>query len=299
MNMQTIYSHLKIPFDTLEIYILSDGYFDIGSYQPIIATDAAPADLQNELNRLHLPADIYEAPINVMLIRKNEQLILVDTGEGFYDKKNAGKLLHSLKSAGFGASDISDVLITHAHRDHIGGILTENDNLVFPNARFYISRTELEFWFAQEPNFPNSRRPEFGHGSVSLVKKILGAITHRLEIFDAGDELLSCIKTQAAPGHTPGHIIFTVYSGKLSITHLVDLVHSPVLISNPVWGTQWDADFSLGINTRKNILEQCHKQKSVVCASHLPWPGIGFIDRSHDQWQWTPKPYISPLLLTF
>ncbi|MCW8309965.1 hypothetical protein K7A41_01885 [Sphingobacterium sp. InxBP1] len=84
---QTNYSHLKIPFDNLEIYILSDGYFDIGSYQPIIATDAAPADLQNELNRLHLPADIYEAPINVMLIRKNEQLILVDTGEGFYDKK--------------------------------------------------------------------------------------------------------------------------------------------------------------------------------------------------------------------
>ncbi|OJZ11046.1 hypothetical protein [Sphingobacterium sp. 40-24] len=92
MNTQINYSHLKIPFDNLEIYILSDGYFDIGSYQPIIATDAAPADLQKELNRLHLPTDIYEAPINVMLIRKNEQLILVDTGEGFYDKKNAGKI---------------------------------------------------------------------------------------------------------------------------------------------------------------------------------------------------------------
>ncbi len=299
MKMQTNYSHLKIPFDNLEIYILSDGYFDIGSYQPIIATDAAPADLQKELNRLHLPKDIYEAPINVTLIRKNEQLILVDTGEGFYDKKNAGKLLYSLESAGFSASDISDVLITHAHRDHIGGILTEDGNLAFPNARFYISRTELEFWFTQQPDFSNSRRPEFGHASVSLVKQILSAITHRLEIFDAGDELFSCIKTQAAPGHTPGHIIFTVFSGKLSITHLVDLVHSPVLISNPVWGTQWDADFSLGINTRKNILEQCYEQKSIVCASHLPWPGIGFIDRSHDRWQWTPKPYLSPLLFTF
>lgn len=87
MKMQTNYSYFKIPFDNLEIYILSDGYFDIGSYLPIIATDAAPVDLQKELSRLHLPPDIYEAPINVMLIRKNEQLILVDTGEGFYDKK--------------------------------------------------------------------------------------------------------------------------------------------------------------------------------------------------------------------
>ncbi|WP_286752194.1 MULTISPECIES: hypothetical protein [Sphingobacterium] len=92
MNTQINASHLKIPFDNLEIYILSDGYFDIGSYQPIIGTDAIPKDLQKELNRLHLPADIYEAPINAMLIRKNEQLILVDTGEGFYDKKNAGKI---------------------------------------------------------------------------------------------------------------------------------------------------------------------------------------------------------------
>ena len=95
--MQTNYSHLKVPFDNLEIYILSDGYFDIGPYQPIIATDAAPTDLQKELSRLHLPAGIYEAPINVMLIRKNDKLILVDTGEGFYDKKNAGKLLYTEK----------------------------------------------------------------------------------------------------------------------------------------------------------------------------------------------------------
>lgn len=87
MNTQINASHLKIPFDNLEIYILSDGYFDIGSYQPIIATDAAPANLQNELKRLHLPADIYEAPINERPIRKNEQLILVDTGEGFMIKK--------------------------------------------------------------------------------------------------------------------------------------------------------------------------------------------------------------------
>lgn len=115
----------------MEIYILSDGYFDIGLYQPIIATHAAPANLQIELKRLHLSADIYEAPINERLIRKNEQLILVYTGEGFYDKKNTEKLLYSLKSAGFSASDITNVLMMHAHRDHIGGILTEDENLVF------------------------------------------------------------------------------------------------------------------------------------------------------------------------
>lgn len=119
----------------MEIYILSDGYFDIGLYQPIIATDAAPANLQIELKRLHLPADIYEAPINERLIRKNEQYTC-RYRRRLYDKKNTEKLLYSLKSAGFSASDITDVLIMHAHRDHIGGILTEDENLVFPNARF-------------------------------------------------------------------------------------------------------------------------------------------------------------------
>ena len=106
---------------------------------------------------------------------------------------------------------IFDVLITHAHLDHIEGILTEDGNLVFPNSRFYISRAEPEFWFAQEPTFPNSHRPEFGYASVSLVKQISGAITHRLETFDAGDDLFSCIKTQAVPGHLTRFAIANCY----------------------------------------------------------------------------------------
>lgn len=297
MSSRINYSHLKIPFDTLEIYILSDGFFDIGPYQPIIAPDISIMDLQKEVNRLRLPVSIYEAPINVMLIKKNDQLILVDTGEGFYDKQNAGKLVYSLESAGFRTTDISDVLITHSHRDHIGGILTEDGSLAFPNARFYISRAEIEFWFGSHPDFSASLRPEFGNSSISMVRRILGTIRSRLELFDAGDELFSCIKTLAAPGHTPGHIIFTVFSDQLSITHLVDLVHSPLLIANPMWGTQWDVDFSLGNTSRKNILEQCYNQNSLVCASHLPWPGIGYINRVHDQYQWIPKPYNSPLVL--
>lgn len=288
---------IHIPCNELDIFILSDGYFGIGYHQPILAPGIPQSLVKNELRNLYLSESYYEAPINVMLVKKDERIILVDTGEGFYDEENAGQLLYSLAAAGFTPESITDVLITHAHRDHIGGILSKNGDFVFPNAHYHISRQEFEFWMTDTPDFQKSKNPEGGKPSIPLVRKILSSIDNLLTKFEMGDELFSCIQTQPAPGHTPGHIIYTVYNGNLSLTNVVDIFHSPLLIAKPDWGTQWDIDFETGVETRKKVLETCYKNRTLICSAHLPWPGIGYISKVNNEFQWVPKAYNNPFFI--
>ncbi len=288
---------IHIPCHELDIFILSDGYFGVGYHQPILAPGIPQDTVKSELRNLYLPDSYYEAPINVMVIKKADRIILIDTGEGFYDEENAGQLLHSLNAAGFTPESVTDILLTHAHRDHIGGILSKNEEIVFPNAHYYISRQEFEFWMTGEPDFQKSKNPEGGKPGIPIVRKILSAVNSRLTTFEMGDVLFSCIQTQAAPGHTPGHIIYTVNDGDLSITNIVDVLHSPLLIAKPDWGTQWDIDFETGVKTRKRVLENCYQNRTLICSAHLPWPGIGYIGKVNDEFHWIPKVYNHPFLI--
>ncbi|AZA93606.1 ribonuclease Z [Chryseobacterium nakagawai] len=285
---------IKTNLKELEVFILTDGFFNIGNPQPILAPDISEEAMHEMLHKLFLPESIYEAPINVMLIKKNDRIILIDTGEGYYNTENAGLLLKSLASAGFQPKEITDIIISHAHRDHIGGILDENHNFIYPNAQYYLSYEEFDFWLGENPDFSKSRNPEINCANIELISGILTSIKPYLQLFDPGDDLFDCIKTEAAPGHTPGHVVFNVYCDEMSITNLVDIIHSPLLVSQPDWGTQWDIDFEMAVQTRKKILEKCSQNRMLIMASHLPWPSIGYVCKINDQFQWMPKSHSDP-----
>jgi len=286
--------HIQIPFGTLELVLLTDGYFTLEALQPILAPNIPVQLVERELDRLSLARKIYQAPIIIMLVKHQDRYILIDTGEGHYDTENAGNLKISLLLAGINPNQITDIIITHAHRDHIGGILNREGSPNYPNATYYIAKPEFEFWMSENPDFSQSKNPEIGRTSLDLIKNTLQAIEPKLQLFDPGDQLFSCIDTELAPGHTPGHIMYTVKSGDKTITNLVDLIHSPLLLSQPHWGTQWDINFEQAVDIRIKILERCHKEGTLVIASHMPWPGIGFIGklRGRQQWEWVPKSFI-------
>ncbi|MBT2619539.1 MBL fold metallo-hydrolase [Chryseobacterium sp. ISL-6] len=283
---------VRIPMGEIEIYVLSDGYFGIGDPQPILAPEIEKEKVQNALKTLHLSESDYEMPITTLLIKKGNQYILVDTGEGYHDPVNAGWLQNSILEIGISPEEITDILITHAHRDHIGGILSKEGRRIYPNAKYYISAPEYSFWNNDEKDFSKSKMSSYPTGK--LQTEILRAIKNDLEIFEPGDILFSCLKTEFAPGHTPGHIIFHVFSENQSITHLVDIVHSPLLINHPDWGTQWDINFEEGVATRKKIFDNCYNDKRLVTTCHLPWPGIGYIGKTEDGWLWIPKAQSDP-----
>jgi len=286
--------YIKLRLNDLEIYIVSDGRIRLDNPQPVFAPAIDPADVKNMLNEIYLDDDGLDCAINVMLIKKDNRIILIDTGSGYHFGESSGWLLDNLEAVGIKAAQVTDVFITHAHIDHIGGIVSKSGNLIYPNARHYIAEKEYNFWMSGHPDFSKSKNTENPKDSVDLAQVVLSTIKEKLELFHAGDVLFSCIRTVLAAGHTPGHTVFTVFSGDKSIKHIVDTIHTPLLIARPEWGTQWDVDFEKGVDTRKRILEDSYTNRVLVMTSHLPWPGLGHIGKNESAYEWLPFPYFTP-----
>lgn len=285
---------LRLDIGELETYVLSDGIISLDSVQPVFAPDIASDFVTKELKNLHLKTHKAEAGINVLLIRKEEKLILLDTGSGYHFGANAGKLLGALKELGIESTDITDIVITHAHIDHIGGIIDKNNHFIFPSAKYFIAEKEFQFWMSEHPDFSKSKGASSSDFSISFARSILTKIKDRLNFFQYGDVLFSCLKSELAEGHTLGHTIFKIFSGDKSIKHIVDTFHTQLLVVNPEWGTQWDVDFDKAVKTRERIIEDGVNNKTLLMSCHLPWPGLGYIDKINDSFSWTIYPYFSP-----
>lgn len=291
------YIHLKL--NDLDIFIFSDGKITLNSPQPIFAPDINSKDVKEELQKIYLTQDKLESAINVMLVKTGKRTILIDTGSGYHFGENGGQLLNNLEKSGIRASDVTDVFITHAHIDHIGGIIKGGRTPVYPNARYHIAKKEYDFWMSGTPDFSKSKNPQTPKESVEFAREVLSSINDRLTRFIYGDILFSCLKPELAEGHTPGHTIFTVFSGDKSIKHIVDTFHTPLLVAKPEWGTQWDVDFIKGIDTRKQILADCYSDRTLITTTHLPWPGVGYIGRNGADYQWIPLSYFTPNEIAF
>lgn len=293
------YIALKLMIGNLETYILSDGIISLKSPQPIFAPETETSLLTDELSRLHLPTDKIETGINLLLIRKDDKIILLDTGSGHHFGENGGKLISSLKTIRLKPENITDIIITHAHIDHIGGILDADDKFVFPNAKYHIAKKEYNFWMSKQPDFSNSKGSHSDASyNITSAKHILIKINSRMQLFDYGQELFSCLIPELAGGHTPGHTVFTIHSNGKFLKHLVDTFHTPVLVSKPDWGTQWDTDFYEAIKTRKKIIYAGIEHGTLFMSCHLPWPGLGFIDKIGEDFYWNIYRYSNPLSIT-
>ncbi|MFV0304428.1 MAG: MBL fold metallo-hydrolase [Moheibacter sp.] len=287
-------NYLKIKLNKIEILLFSDGHVFLEKPQPTFAPEITSSNFNRELESLHLGNNSLDLALNIMLIRTENRTILIDSGSGKHFGENEGWLLENIQDAGIKTEDITDVFITHGHRDHIGGLVTVDGNLVYPNARYHIAKKEYVFWMKDNPDFSKSKlNLESVKKSVDFTKRILYTIKELVEFFDYGDTLFSILHTELAEGHTPGHTIFTIFSGDKSIKNIVDTTHTPILIGNPEWGTQWDVDFKKGIETRKKVLEDCFMKNQLTMSSHLPWPGLGYIGKK-DSYYWIPLPFSTP-----
>ncbi|MBV7528592.1 MBL fold metallo-hydrolase [Chitinophaga sp. sic0106] len=287
----------KFQLGELELITVTDGFIHMDKVQPNFAPGVAAKQVNELLQKSFRPTDHVDLGMNMLLVKKQDQIILIDTGTGNAFGKNSGWLLNSLADAGIQATDISTIIISHGHPDHIGGVLKEDGSLNFPNAEYYISRIEHDFWMADQQDFSKSAFEDKALLKVftKATQQVLTTIKPKLHLFEDGLVLHDCIKLEIAPGHTPGHAITHIYSGGNSIVHVADLIHSDVLLfPHPEWGFNGDTDLQLAAATRKKVLARLTTSATPIFAYHLPWPGIGHARKKDNGFEWVAETYAFP-----
>ena len=252
---------------TFELTSLRDSGYVLSASGGDFGADAGPAAVKKLLADAHAPTDEIRLDVDALLVRMPGHLVLLDTGLG---PKSSGALPGSLKLAGTTPAAITDVLITHAHEDHVGGLVTADGKSAFPNARIRMSSREWTFLKSQFPA-----------GSKLLASQIV--------TFEPGAEILPGITPIALYGHTPGHVAYEIVSGAQRIEDIGDAAHSSIIsLAKPDWVGEMDQDSKNAAVVRAKEVARLAKAHELVFAPHFPFPGVGWIVPKGDGYAWMP-----------
>jgi len=211
--------------------------------------------------------------IQPLLLRDGDRVVLIDTGAGG-QMGTEGKLQASLTAAGVRPEQVTDVLISHSHGDHIGGLASPDGALVFPNAAIRMSAAE---WADLQAN-PGS----FG----SLIQ----AMTPKVQTFEPGATVVPGVTAVALNGHTPGHTGYEIVSGDDRLLYIGDAMHSSLVsVQRPELVNTWDSDSAAAVRTRQGLLERGASGTMRLYGVHFPFPGVGRFQRRDDGFIWTPE----------
>jgi glyoxylase-like metal-dependent hydrolase (beta-lactamase superfamily II) len=178
------------------------------------------------------------------------------------------------------------IAISHFHPDHINGVKTKDDELVFANAEILVSAPEWAFWM---DDAKMSAAPEGLKGNFLNVRRIFGNIARDVRRYEPGQEVAPGITSIAAYGHTPGHTAFAVASGNQSMLVLSDTTNHPWLfVKNPEWQGSFDMDGNMAVATRRKLLDRAAADRMLVQGYHFPFPASGHIGREGKAYNFVP-----------
>jgi glyoxylase-like metal-dependent hydrolase (beta-lactamase superfamily II) len=223
-----------------------------------------------------LSAETLTPPCNLALYRDGENTVLFDVGSGPDFMPNAGEIVDSLDALELAPEDITHVLFTHAHPDHIWGLIDDFDDLLFYEATYMMGRAEWDYWWNPETvNTIGEARAAFAVGA----KRRMQMIENQVQLIDGGQEVLPGIAAVATHGHTPGHLSFEIRQGSNSALVLGDAIGNHHLaFARPEWPSGVDGNKEMGIATRQMLFDRITSEQMQVVGFHLPGGGIGRIE---------------------
>jgi glyoxylase-like metal-dependent hydrolase (beta-lactamase superfamily II) len=266
-------SRYAVQVGEIEVLVISDGVLPITA--ATMATNVDSADLTRWLDAMFLPPEVINWPLNVVVVRTGGRTILVDAGLGveFPDFPRAGQTVQRLEAAGIDPSAVTDVVLTHLHMDHVGGLLTDGLKArLRPNLRIHLAAAEAEFWEA--PDFSGTQMPAPVPGALrSIATRFLDEYRDRLRPFETEYEVAPGVLVCRTGGHTPGHSVVRLASGGDRLTFAGDAVFQ-VGFENPEWHNGFEHDPEEAARVRIRLLQELASTGESLVATHLPFPSV-------------------------
>ena len=268
--------HFKIgAFDCLTI---NDG--SVSGTAEMLFVNAPARQLAATLDAHALTPDHLPSTWSCLLVKTADHVVLIDTGVGG-GLPVGGNLLPILAEEGFAPTDIDTVILTHGHGDHIGGCVTENGDIAFPNATYFMGKDEWQYWTSEATLAQESER------AADFARRKLGPLTAVFNTINDGQEIIPGIHAISAPGHTVGHMSIHITSNDTHLLFLADVALHPIHVEYPNWISQMDADPKQTALTRQKMFQWAVDQDALVLAFHFPpFPSLGRIVRKGDGWEW-------------
>lgn len=273
-----VWSATTMSLGSMQIDVLSDGNLVLPGSTNV--DDLHADELSKIMQKYDISSEQRTPDCNVTLIRDGERVILIDVGSGPEFMASAGRLQDALAAIDVDPYDVTHVVFTHAHPDHLWGLLDDFEDPAFPNATYLIGKSEWDYWIDPETvNTIGEARTTFAVGA----RRRFALIEDNITFFKDGEEILPGIAARATFGHTPGHMAFHIAQGSNNLMVLGDCVgNHHVAFERPEWRAGSDQDGDLGAATRVALLDQLASEHMSIIGYHMPYPGIGRAEKRGD-----------------
>ncbi|MEM6382074.1 MAG: MBL fold metallo-hydrolase [Pseudomonadota bacterium] len=258
---------------------LKDGSVHHAPSQAFFGINAEPGDFRAVCADNALDPGGFDFPVTVTLVETAGHRVLVDAGFGPAQHPVAGQLHASLLANGIPADSIDTVLISHLHRDHVGGLLDDRGGISFPAARHLITQAEIDYWLSEtaEP------------GLCALAERLVETLGDRLQVCAPGDEVAPGVTVLDGAGHTPGHVCVLIESDGSAALVMSDLAnHAIWSMAHPDWYMSLDVDPLEAARVRRELLDFASDRHLLIAGYHLPFPALGYVSRDGDGFCYEP-----------
>lgn len=281
-------SRYAVQIGEIDVLVVSDGVLPLPT--KMLGHNVDQAVRAAWLNDMFLPQDAFDWSLNVVVVRSGGRTILIDAGLGLDPDLNlprAGQVVRRMEAAGIDLSSVTDIVLTHMHMDHVGGLLVDGvKDQLRADLRIHVAAAEIAFW--KSPDFTQvSMPPGFPDALRSAAKRFAEDYRSRLRPFENEHEVAPGVMVTRTGGHTPGHSVVRLASGGERLTFAGDAVFA-VGFEHPDWHNGFEHDPQEAARVRLRLLRELAETGELLVATHLPFPSVGRVAVDGDAFRWVP-----------
>lgn len=262
--------HRRFKLGDFEVTMLLSGSVTRGEPQTIFGLNASEEEFAAASAEANIPNDQAQFFFTPVVVNTGQKLVLFDTG------LSPEAITTALEDAGYSADQVDTVVITHMHGDHVGGLTGEGGE-TFKNAEYIAPSREFDYWAQQNSDtFEAKVRP----------------LAEKIAMVEGGASGFSGHTAMAAYGHTPGHMVHMIESQGQQLLIAADFANHYVWsLAYPDWHVTFDIDKEAAAKTRRELLDMISTDKLAFTGYHMPWPGLGYVEKKDSAFRYVPSSY--------